>query len=43
VARALDAALDPAVTARARSLARLVGADGAAIAAGRLEAEYGRG
>jgi vancomycin aglycone glucosyltransferase len=42
VARALGAALDPAVTARARSLARLVGSDGSATAVRRLEAEYGR-
>jgi vancomycin aglycone glucosyltransferase len=40
-ARALGAVLDPALTARARSLARLVGSNGAALAASRLEAEYG--
>ncbi|HEX5047281.1 MAG TPA: glycosyltransferase [Gammaproteobacteria bacterium] len=41
VTRALGAALGPAVTERARSLALLVRADGAATAASRLEAEYG--
>lgn len=38
---ALREVLDPAVVARARTLARQVGWDGAEIAARRLEAEYG--
>ena len=43
VSRALGAALDPAVAARARSLARLVRSDGAAVAASQLEVEHGGG
>jgi vancomycin aglycone glucosyltransferase len=38
---ALQKVCDPAVVARARTLARQVGRDGARIAAKRLEAEYG--
>jgi vancomycin aglycone glucosyltransferase len=38
---ALQKVCDPAVVARARTLARQVGRDGATIAAKRLEAEYG--
>jgi vancomycin aglycone glucosyltransferase len=43
LAGALREALDPAVTARARTLATRVGRDGAEVAARRLEADYGRG
>jgi vancomycin aglycone glucosyltransferase len=38
---ALREVCDPAVVARARTLTRRIGQDGAKIAAGRLEAEYG--
>jgi UDP-N-acetylglucosamine:LPS N-acetylglucosamine transferase len=41
LAGALRDALDPAVAARARTLATRIGWDGAAIAAMRLKEEYG--